>query len=98
MRALYYTARSISAQDLHHHGSVYQVVPREELDAAARALAQEIAAKDTRVIRRAKEAINGIDTQSVHRDYRFEQGFTYELDLTGAANDARQAFLDGKAR
>jgi enoyl-CoA hydratase len=98
MRALYYTARSISAQDLHHHGSVYQVVPREELDAAARALALEIAAKDTRVIRRAKEAINGIDAQSVHRDYRFEQGFTYELDLTGAANDARQAFLDGKAR
>lgn len=98
MRALYYTARSIGAHDLHHHGSVYQVVPRAELDAAARALALEIAAKDTRVIRRAKEAINGIDAQPVRRDYRFEQGFTYELDLTGAADHARQAFLDGKAR
>jgi enoyl-CoA hydratase/carnithine racemase len=98
MRALYYTAKTITAAELHHHGSVYQVVPRDELDATARALALEIAAKDTRVIRRAKEAINGIDTQNVHRDYRFEQGFTFELDLTGAADDARQAFLDSKAR
>jgi enoyl-CoA hydratase len=98
MRALYYTARTITAAELHHHGGVYQVVPREELDAAARALAAEIAKKDTRVIRRAKEAINGIDAQPVRHNYRFEQGFTYELDLTGAADDARRAFLDGKAR
>ncbi len=98
MRALYYTARSIGAAELHHHGGVYQVVPRGELDTAARALALEIAAKDTRVIRRAKEAINGIDAQPVRHNYRFEQGFTYELDLTGAADDARRAFLDGKAR
>jgi enoyl-CoA hydratase len=98
MRALYYTARSIGADQLHHHGSVYQVVPRAELDEAALDLAREIAAKDTRVIRRAKEAINGIDAQSVHHSYRFEQGFTFELNLIGASDDARQAFLDGKAR
>jgi len=98
MRALYYTARTISADQLHHHGSVYQVVPRDELDEAALVLAREIAAKDTRVIRRAKEAINGIDAQSVHHSYRFEQGFTFELNLIGASDDARQAFLDGKAR
>ncbi|TWP54112.1 enoyl-CoA hydratase family protein [Lentzea tibetensis] len=95
MRALYYTARSIGAQALHHHGSVYQVVRRDELDAAARELARDIAAKDTRVIRRAKEAINGIDAQAVHHSYRFEQGFTFELNLTGVSDDARQAFLNG---
>jgi enoyl-CoA hydratase len=98
MRTLYYTGRSIDAQALHHHGSVYQVVPREELDATALALAREIAAKDTRVIRRAKEAINGIDPQPVHRSYRYEQGFTFELNLTDAADQARQAFLDGNHR
>jgi enoyl-CoA hydratase len=53
----------------------------------------EIAAKDTRVIRRAKEAINGIDPQDVHRSYRFEQGFTFELNLTGASDEARESFL-----
>ncbi|CAM3491492.1 enoyl-CoA hydratase family protein [Kibdelosporangium persicum] len=95
MRTLYYTARNIDAQQLHHHGSVYEVVPREELDEAARKLADEIAAKDTRVIRRAKEAINGIDPQPVHRSYRYEQGFTFELNLTGASDEARDAFITG---
>jgi enoyl-CoA hydratase len=95
MRTLYYTARNIDAHQLHHHGSVYSVVPREELDAAALALAEEIAAKDPRVIRRAKEAINGIDPQNVHRSYRYEQGFTFELNLTGASDEARAAFVNG---
>ncbi|GAA0618513.1 enoyl-CoA hydratase family protein [Kutzneria viridogrisea] len=95
MRVLYYTARRISAHELHHHGSVYQVVPAAELDTAASALAAEIAAKDPRVIRCAKEAINGIDPQPVHRSYRYEQGFTFELTLSGVADRARQAFLEG---
>ncbi|HEX4702135.1 MAG TPA: enoyl-CoA hydratase family protein [Pseudonocardiaceae bacterium] len=96
MRTLYYTARTIDAEALRQHGSVYQVVPRAGLDDAAFALAAEIAAKDSRVIRCAKEAINGIDPQPVHRSYRYEQGFTFELNLTGAADEARQAFLDGR--
>jgi enoyl-CoA hydratase len=98
MRALYYTATTIDAQQLHHHGSVFRVTTRDGLDAAALELARQIAAKDTRVIRRAKEAINGIDPQDVHRSYRFEQGFTFELNLTGASDEARNAFLhNGKA-
>jgi enoyl-CoA hydratase len=95
MRTLYYTARNVSAQTLHHHGSVYEVVPRAQLDDTARELARDIAKKDPTVIRRAKEAINGIDPQRVHTSYRFEQGFTFELNLTGVSDDARQAFLDG---
>jgi enoyl-CoA hydratase len=96
MRALYYTGRRVDAHTLQHHGSVYQVVPREQLDETARALATEIAAKDPRVIRRAKEAINGIELQDVHRSYRFEQGFTFELNLTGVADEARRTFVAGK--
>lgn len=95
MRALYYTASTVTAQQLHHHGSVYRVVPRAELDEAALSVAREIAAKDTRVIRKAKEAINGIDPQQVHRSYRFEQGFTFELNLAGVSDSARQAFVNG---
>jgi enoyl-CoA hydratase len=95
LRALYYTARPIGAAELHRHGSVLEVVPRAELDAAALAVATEIAGKDPRVIRAAKEALNGIDPQQVRRSYRFEQGFTYELTLTGAGDQARQAFVDG---
>ncbi|GHF19460.1 enoyl-CoA hydratase [Amycolatopsis deserti] len=96
MRTLYFTARQITAAELHQHGSVFQVVPREQLDEAALAVARDIAAKDPRVIRAAKEALNGIDTQHVHRSYRFEQGFTFELNLLGASDEAREEFLNGR--
>jgi enoyl-CoA hydratase len=95
MRAMYYTASTVTAAQLHHFGSVHRVVPPDELEGAALEVAKQIAAKDTRVIRAAKKAINGIDPQDVHRSYRYEQGFTYELNLTGAADEARQRFVEG---
>jgi enoyl-CoA hydratase/carnithine racemase len=93
MRALYYTASTIGAAALHQHGSVYRVVERGELDTAALEVADAIAAKDTRIIRCAKEAINGIDLQQVQRSYRFEQGFTFELNLAGVADEHRDKFV-----
>jgi enoyl-CoA hydratase/carnithine racemase len=95
MRAMYFTASTVDAATLAHYGSVYRVVPRAELDEAALAVARDIAAKDTRVIRAAKEALNGIDVQPVHRSYRFEQGFTFELNLAGVADEHRDAFVSG---
>jgi enoyl-CoA hydratase len=92
MRTLYYTGRNITAAHLHHHGSVLEVVRRDELDEAATRVAGEIAAKDPRVIRAAKEAINGIDPVDVNRSYRFEQGFTMELNLAGVADEHRDRF------
>ena len=93
-RAMLYTSATATAAELHHFGSVLQVVPRDELRAAARAVAAEIAAKSPTVIRRAKESLNGIDPIDVKRSYRFEQGFTFELNLGGVADEARQAFVD----
>jgi enoyl-CoA hydratase len=93
MRTLYLTGRTIPAGDLLAHGSVLEVVPRDRLDDAAFAVAGEIAAKDTRVIRAAKEALNGIDPVDVNRSYRFEQGFTMELNLAGVADEHRDAFV-----
>ena len=66
---------------------------RDRLDQAALAVAGEIAAKDTRVVRMAKEAINGIDPVDVNRSYRFEQGFTMELNLAGVSDEHRDEFV-----
>ncbi len=96
MRTLYFTARTIKAADLVQHGSVYEVVPREELDDAALRIAADIADKDTRVIRAAKEALNGIDPVDVNKSYRFEQGFTYELNLMGVSDELRDDFAGTK--
>ena len=92
MRSLYFTARTIAARDLVQFGSVLEVVPRERLDDAALAVAGEIAAKDGRVIRAAKAALNGIDPVDVNKSYRFEQGFTYELNLMGVSDELRDDF------
>lgn len=93
MRTLYFTAGSIKAADLVQFGSVLKVVPRDELDEAALEVARVIAAKDTRVIRAAKAAINGIDLMDVNKSYRFEQGFTFELNLAGVADERRDQFV-----
>ena len=77
-------------------GTVFEVVPRGELRDRARDLAEEIAAKDPQVIRLAKQSLNGIDPVDVKRSYRYEQGFTFELNLAGAGDAARQAFVDGQ--
>ncbi|MET3986984.1 enoyl-CoA hydratase family protein [Streptomyces sp. PvR034] len=92
MRALYYTSRTATAAELHAHGSVWKVVPRGELRAAALELAGEIALKDGYLIRLAKAAINGIDPVDVRRSYRFEQGFTFEANLSGVADRVRDTF------
>ncbi|MGW7331190.1 enoyl-CoA hydratase family protein [Streptomyces sp. NPDC054840] len=96
MRALYYTSRTATAAELHAHGSVWRVVPRAELRAAALELAAEIAEKDGYLIRLAKAAINGIDPVDVRRSYRFEQGFTFEANLSGVADRVRGTFGKGE--
>src|SRR5919107_1357065 len=94
MRAMVYTSATATAQELHAFGSVLEVVPPAELRDAALRVAGDIAAKSPTVIRAAKESLNGIDLWDVKRSYRFEQGFTFELNLSGVADEHRDAFVD----
>jgi len=96
MRAMVYTCRTVTGQQLHGFGTVLDVVPPADLRAAALSVAGEIAAKDPAIIRLAKQSLNGIDPVDVKRSYRYEQGFTFELNLTGVSAAARQAFMDGQ--
>jgi len=93
MRAMVYTSATASADELKHFGSVLEVVEPENLRGAAIAVAVQIAEKSPTVIRAAKECLNGIDPIDVKRSYRFEQGFTFELNLSGVSDEARDAFV-----
>ncbi|MFE6646850.1 enoyl-CoA hydratase family protein [Nocardioides sp. NPDC057772] len=93
LRTLYFTAQTVTAQRLHELGSVHAVVSRDDLDDKALEIAREIATKDPQVIRAAKAALNGIDPVDVNASYRFEQGFTFELNLAGVADERRDAFV-----
>jgi enoyl-CoA hydratase len=94
MRAMVYTAETATAAELHHFGSVLEVVPAESLVERAHELASRVAAKSPTIIRRAKESLNGIDPVDVKRSYRYEQGFTYELHVLGVADEQRAAFVE----
>jgi enoyl-CoA hydratase/carnithine racemase len=96
MRAMVYLAATATAAELHAFGSVLDVVSRDQLRDRALAVAGDIAAKSPTVIRAAKESLNGIDLWDVKRSYRFEQGFTFELNLTGVADEHRDAFVENR--
>jgi enoyl-CoA hydratase len=57
-------------------------------------IARSIAEKSPTVMRAAKESLNGIDLWDVKKSYRFEQGFTFELNLSGVSDELRDAFVD----
>lgn len=97
LRAMVYTCEPATAEELAGYGSVQRVVDEGEVRGAARELAIALAAKNPAVLRAAKAALNGIDPMDVSKSYRFEQGFTFELNLTGVADQLRDAFVAGKA-
>jgi enoyl-CoA hydratase len=94
MRAMVLTCEPATAEQLHAWGSVHAVVEPEDLATKAREVAQTFTKKIPRVVRVAKECLNNIDPVDVNRSYRFEQGFTFELNLAGVADEARDAFVE----
>lgn len=98
VRAAFFTGGRISAADAYRLGGIEQVVPRAELENAARAFCATIAAKSRKALVLAKEALNGLEARDVDRGYRFEQGFTLEMYMHEDSQKSRDAFVrDGKA-
>ncbi len=95
LRWMLYSCEPVSAEQLLEWGTVLRVVPLPVLMDTAREVAGVIASKSAPVIRAAKASLNGIDHPPM-TSYRFEQGFTYELNLQGQGDEARDAFLRGE--
>jgi enoyl-CoA hydratase len=96
LRTAMFTCEPVPAEELHGYGSILRVLPENELVAAALALAEKIAAKPPRVVRAAKKAINGSVGRRIRDLYRQELSYTYELNLTNDAHDARETFVSGE--
>lgn len=94
VREMVYTAAAITAHEMARFGSIAAVVPPRSLRGTALDFASRISSKSPSIIRRAKESLNGIDPIDVRRSYRFEQGFTYELTVSGVADEQRAAFVE----
>ena len=97
VRRMFYTGEPITAAEAHRLGAVESVVAREALLPAARALAENIAGKSPRAVRLAKWALNGIELMDIKKNYRYEQGFTFEMYTSPDSQEARDAFVDKRA-
>jgi enoyl-CoA hydratase len=94
VRYMYFTGEFIDAAEAYRLGAVERVVPRDELMAAAREIADKIAAKSPDMIRIAKESLTGIEDGNLEDKYRWEQGFTYEAYTHPDSQETRDAFVE----
>jgi enoyl-CoA hydratase len=96
LRAAMYTCEPVAPEELHAHGAIYQLVDAGALRSTALDLAGRIAAKDPKVIRRAKANINGAVGRDLESKYRQEMSYSYELKMIGAADSSRLDFVEGR--
>ncbi len=96
LRAAMFTCEPVDSAELHAYGSVLRLVPADELPDAARAVARTIAAKRTNVIRGLKSAMAGSIGRDIRSAYRQELSYTFELNISGEAQEARGDFVDGR--
>lgn len=93
VRAAFFTGGRIPAAEAHRLGGVEAVVPADRLVEEVRAFCAVIAAKSRKALTIAKQALNGIEPRDVDRDYRFEQGFTFEMYMHEDSQTSRDAFV-----
>jgi enoyl-CoA hydratase len=96
VRALFFTGGRITAAEMHRLGAIEKVVPNDSFLGEARAFAGLIASKSRKALVLAKQALNGIESRDVDRDYRYEQGFTLEMYMHEDSQHARDAFVAQK--
>lgn len=96
LRAAMFSCEPVDATELHGFGSVLRLVPPEELPGAARAVAATVAAKRPAVIRGLKAAMAGTLGRDIRAAYRQELSYTYELNMSGDAHEARGDFIEGR--
>jgi len=94
VRAAFLTGGKIPAQEAYRLGGIEKVVPKENLLEEAMAYATTIAEKSRDAIRIAKQALNGIEPFDVDANYRWEQGFTFEMYMHEDSQKSRDAFVE----
>jgi enoyl-CoA hydratase len=93
-REMFFTGERVPAAELHRIGAIRAVVPRAEVLATARALADVLAAKSPIALRLAKESMNRVEDLPLKEAYRTEQDYTARLLGFDDAAEARAAFTE----
>ena len=88
------TGGTITAKEAFRLGGIEKVVPYESLVQEAMDYANILTKKSRVALRIAKKALNGIEPFDVDTNYRWEQGFTYEMYLHEDSQRARDTFVE----
>jgi len=97
LRRMFFTGRPIDAAEAFRIGLVDEVVPAEELHAAAGRLAAVIADKAPLGLRFGKQALNEIEFMPVEDGYAREQQYSTRLMATEDAREATRAVVEKRA-
>ena len=96
LREMSLTCKPATADELHAWGTVAYVTEPEDLMPKAREIAELILNKPAAAVKFAKAALNHLDVFEMHTNYRMEQGYTYQLNIMGDGDEARDAFVRGE--
>ena len=90
------TCKPATAEELHAWGSVAYLTEPDDLMPKAREIAENLRQKQKAAVKFAKAALNHLDVFEMHTNYRMEQGYTYQLNIMGDGDAARDAFVRGE--
>ncbi len=90
-RQMLYTCELAPASELAAYGTVLKVVPLDELRRPGVGDRPRDRVEESRRDASGKRSVIGIDPVDVSRSYRYEQGFTYELNLWGVGDEPERS-------
>jgi enoyl-CoA hydratase len=93
-RSMFFRGTMVPATDLDRRGVLEQLVEPGQAEAAAVAIAVELAGKSPIALRLAKESILRIESAWVEDAYRTEQDYTARLRTSRDAAEATAAYLE----
>lgn len=96
LREMSLTCKPATAAELHAWGTIAYVTEPDDLMPKAREIAELILQKPPAAVQFAKAALNHLDVFEMHTNYRMEQGYTYQLNIMGDGDSARDAFMSGE--
>ncbi len=96
LREMSLTCKPATAQELEAWGTVAYVTEPDDLMPKALEIAELILKKPAAAVKFAKAALNHLDVFEMHANYRMEQGYTYQLNIMGDGDTARDAFVSGE--
>lgn len=93
-REMAYRGHRVPASELYRFGAASELVPVDKVQATARSLAAEIAAKSPLALRIAKEAMDRAEDMALEEGYRLEQDYTARTSLLADAREARNSYRE----